>query len=179
MHFTVSLSIDLPATATIETIEPLIVDAGHHAMRAALLQAALVAQAHVQTCPACGHPHLHADGTSRRVVLASFSRVEVPVLRKRCAACGVRFRASADFFAPLAGANITPELGQQAALAGADAPFARATHALEQHTGAQLSPESLRLQTIMAPTSLTRSVSRPTVSLLPLPARSVLSARQR
>jgi hypothetical protein len=148
VRFTVSLTIDLPATATIETVEPLILDAGRQAMRDALRQAALAAQAHVQTCPACAHPRLHADGTARRVVLASFGRIEVPVLRKRCAACRHRFRASSAFFAPLQGANISPDLGYQAALAGADAPFTRAPQTLEQQAGAQLSDESLRLQTI-------------------------------
>lgn len=148
MRFTVSLTIEVPATATIETVEPLIVDAGRQAMRDALRQAALTAQAHVQTCPVCAHPRLHADGTARRVVLASFGRVVVPVLRKRCAACQHRFRASQAFFAPLQGANISPDLGYQAALAGADAPFTRATQTLEQQAGAQLSDESLRLQTI-------------------------------
>ena len=36
-------------------------------MRSALYHAALTAQVLVQTCPACAHPFLHSDGTSRRV----------------------------------------------------------------------------------------------------------------
>jgi sirohydrochlorin ferrochelatase len=48
VRFTVLLSIDLPASPTVETVEPLIIEAGYHVMRAALRQVALAAQAHVQ-----------------------------------------------------------------------------------------------------------------------------------
>ena len=178
MRFTVSLSIEVPATATIETIEPLIIDAGRQAMRSALHQAALAAQALVQTCPACAHPLLHSDGTSRRVVLASFGRVEVPVLRKRCAACRHRFRASTAFFAPLEGANISPELGHQAARAGADAPFRRATQTLEQQAGAHLSPESLRLQTIRHGAILAREQQEQAQRLLAPTANQIRAERE-
>ena len=148
VQITVSLTVDLPATADVNMVEPHILDAGRQAMREALRLAALHAQAQVERCPACDHPILHADGTDRRVVLASFGRVEVPVLRKRCAACAHRFRASAAFFAPLDGANVTAELGRQAAAAGAAAPFARAAHMLHEQAGAPVSPETVRQQTI-------------------------------
>jgi hypothetical protein len=101
VQITVSLTVDLPATADVNMVEPVILDGGRQAMREALRQAALAAQACVDHCPACGHPTLHADDTDRRVVLAGFGRVEVPVLRKRCAACQHRFRASAAFFTPV------------------------------------------------------------------------------
>lgn len=138
VQITVSLTVDLPATADVNTVEPLILDAGRQAMRQALHLAALRAQAHVACCPRCQHPTLHADGTARRVVLASFGRVAVPVLRKRCAACGHRFRAATAFFAPLDGANVTAELGRQAAQAGTEGPFARAAQTLNAGEAAAL-----------------------------------------
>ncbi len=148
MQITVSLTIEVPASADVNQVEPLIVDAGRQAMREALRLAALHAQAQIDHCPVCQHPTLHADGTGRRVVLASFGRVEVPVLRKRCAACAHRFRASTIFFASLDGANVTAALSRQAATAGADAPFARAAHRLHEQAGAQVSAETVRQQTI-------------------------------
>ncbi len=154
MQLTVSLTLDVPATADVNLVEPLIVDAGRQAMREALRLAPLHAQAQVDHCPACTHPILHADGTDRRVVLTCFGRVEVPVQRLRCAACAHRFRASAAFFAPLDGANVTGELGRQAALAGAEVPFARAAHTLQEQTGAQVSPETVRQQTVQHGTTV-------------------------
>ncbi len=47
VQITVSLTVDLPATADVNTAEPLILDAGRQAMRQALHLAALRAQAHV------------------------------------------------------------------------------------------------------------------------------------
>jgi hypothetical protein len=126
VQITVSLTIEVPARADVNQVEPRIIDAGRQAMREALRLAALHVHAQVDHCPACQHLTLHVDGTDRGVVLASFGRVEIPVLRKRCAACAHGFRASAAFFAPLDGANVTAELGRQAAVAGAEAPFARA-----------------------------------------------------
>ena len=178
VQITVSLTVDLPATADVDRVEPLILDAGRQAMREALRLAALHAQAQVATCPVCGHPRLHADGTDRRVVLASFGRVEVPVLRKRCAACRHRFRAAATFFAPLDGANVTAELGRQAAVAGADAPFARAAHTLQEHGGAQVSPETLRQQTIRHGTTIAQQHAQAAARLLTPTAADVRAERE-
>ena len=166
MQITVSLTVDLPATLDVNTIEPQILDAGRQAMREALRLAALHAQAQVTHCPRCAHPTLQADGTTRRVVLTSFGRVAVPVLRKRCAACRLRFRAAAAFFAPLHGANVTAELGRQAAEVGADRPFARAAHTLQQQAGAQVSAETVRQQTLRHGTAVAHAHAQVAEQLL-------------
>jgi hypothetical protein len=145
---TVSLTIDVPTAADVTTLEPAILAAGRQAMRQAFHTAALSAQALVTTCPRCSSPTLHADGTSQRVILSSFGRVLIPVLRKRCPSCGLRFRASRAFCAPLGPDNITPTLAQTAAEAGAAWPFAAAASWLDEQLGAQISPESVRKCTV-------------------------------
>lgn len=144
MQLTVSVTIDLPATADIDDAESAILVAGRHAMRLALSASAQMIQAHIHFCPACSAPFLHSDGTANRVVLTSFGRVDLPILRKRCPACGRRFRASSAFLAPLGLDNITPRLAHVAADAGASWPYATAARWLHDHLDAQISPESVR-----------------------------------
>lgn len=148
MQLTVSVTIDLPATASIADAETSILAAGRHAMRLALHATAQSVQAHVRSCPACSAPALHADGTAQRIVLTSFGRVDLPILRKRCPHCGLRFRASSTFLAPLGPDNITPHLAHVAADAGASWPYATAARWLRDTLDAQISPESVRRCTI-------------------------------
>ena len=141
------MTVDVPATATIDDAEAEIVAAGRHAMRLALSSAAQILQAHLFTCPACTSSALHADGTTERIVLTSFGRICLPVLRKQCSFCGLRFRASSAFLAPLDSDNITSRLGRLAADAGSAWPYATATHWLHDTLDAQISPESVRRRT--------------------------------
>ncbi len=114
----------------------------------------------------------------RRVVLTSFGRVEVPVQRLRWAACRHRFRAAATFFAPLDGANVTAALGRQAAAVGAEAPFARAARTLHAQTGAQVSPETVRQQTIRHGTTIAQQHAEVAERLLNPPATAIRAERE-
>jgi hypothetical protein len=61
VHIEVSLTVDVPATADVNVVEPQMVEAGRRAMREALRLAALRAQAQVARCPACAHSTLQPD----------------------------------------------------------------------------------------------------------------------
>ena len=88
MQITVSLTIDLPATADVNMVELHVLDAGRQARREALRLAAVQAHALVDHCPACSHPTLHAAGLDRRVVLTSFGRVGVLSGRAKSSSIG-------------------------------------------------------------------------------------------
>ncbi len=92
MYVTVSLKIDLEATASLSEMESQIQEAGREVMKAALKQALRQSDEYHMICPACRSQQTSTQGTKRRVLLTSFGRVEVALRRQRCQACGQRFR---------------------------------------------------------------------------------------
>lgn len=148
MYVTVSLKIDLEATATLTDLEEQIQQAGRAGMRAALKQALRQSEEQEQRCPKCGSERTQAEGTKRRVLLTRFGRVEVPLRRLRCQECRHLFRPAARCLAEIQGHTITPGLRELAALVGSSWPYATAAEVLKQLCGVSLSDERLRQLTI-------------------------------
>lgn len=144
MYVTVSLKIELDATASLTELERQIQEAGRTAMQTALKVAIRQQEDCQQTCPACGNEQPHSQGTKRRVLLTSFGRVEVPLKRLRCQHCGQRFRPADAWLAEVRGHNITPELRELASLVGSSWPYQTAAGVLKRLSGVQLSDERLR-----------------------------------
>lgn len=144
MHITVSLQIELEATASLPEMEQQIQAAGRVAMQAALKEALQQREEQVQTCPACGSEQVHRQGTKRRVLLTSFGRVEVPLKRLRCGQCRQRFRPALSCLSAVQGCNVTPALRDLAALVGSSWPYETAAGVLKRLSGVQLSDERLR-----------------------------------
>ncbi len=144
MHITVSVKIDLDATASLSDMEHHIQTAGRAAMQEALAQAIRQREAQHQTCSHCGSEQLHAYGTKRRVLLTSFGRVEVPLQRRRCQQCQQWFRPADACLAEVRGHTITPALRELASLVGSSWPYQTAAGMLMRLSGTQLSAERLR-----------------------------------
>lgn len=144
MQVTVSFSFDLPASGTVDSLEPIILDAGRRAMVAALQAACREYEALVSECPRCASTLLQNEGSDRRVVQCSFGRAELHLHLLRCEDCGRRFRPAEHFVACLEGANVSARLRQACILAGTSWPYATATGVLRDLCGAIISPESVR-----------------------------------
>lgn len=144
MYVTVSLKIDLDATATLSQLECQIEEAGRAAMKAALKQAIRAAEAQENRCPACGSDQFHTQGTKRRVLLTRFGRVDMPLKRLRCLACRQLFRPAERCLVEVKGHNVTPALRDLAALVGSGWPYETAAGILKQLSGVALSDERLR-----------------------------------
>jgi hypothetical protein len=144
MYVTVSVKIDLDATASLSDKERQIQEAGRAAMQAALKQAIQQREEEQQTCPACGSGQLRSQGTKRRVLLTSFGRVEVPLKRVRCRSCGQRFRPAEACLEEVRGHLITPALRDLATLVGSSWPYQTAAGILTRLSGVRLSDERLR-----------------------------------
>ncbi len=143
MQLTVSLKLDVPATAAISELELLIQEAGQQAMRLALGEAVRAYEAQHQTCPHCGSRLVHGEGTDRRVLRTLFGRVVLAPRRLRCQSCGRGFRPAQECLAPLKGQQVTPALARAAIQAGAAWPYATAARELAQLSGASISPEQV------------------------------------
>ncbi len=144
MQVTVSLTFDLPATANVDDLEPIIVNAGRRAMIAALQAACSEYEAMVRACPYCGATTLTAEGHDGRVVLCTFGRVELGLQRLHCHECGRRFRPAESFLACLEGGNVSAKLREAAILAGTSWSYAVAADVLGDLCGAAISPETVR-----------------------------------
>ena len=144
MQVTVSLTVDIPATADMNQIETLIHEAGQQAMRAATVQAVRVAEEQHKSCPHCASTLVHSEGTDRRIVLTKFGRVVLALRRLRCQACRRRFRPAEECLTCLQGGNVTAALSEACAEAGACWPYTTAAQVLKRLCGAQISPEHLR-----------------------------------
>ncbi len=84
MYVTVSLKIEVDATANLSQIEKHICEAGREAMKSALKQVIRQKEEQNKRCPACGNEQVRTHGTKPRVLLTSFGRVEIPLRRLRC-----------------------------------------------------------------------------------------------
>ncbi|HEU5375708.1 MAG TPA: hypothetical protein VFV38_09735 [Ktedonobacteraceae bacterium] len=144
MSLTVSLKIDLDASAGLCEMESQIQEAGREAMQEALKQAIRQSEQQQQICPECGSAQGHGEGTRRRVLLTCFGRVEVALRRVRCEECGQRSRPADWCLAAIKGSNVTPELGELAALVGCSWPYESAANVLKRLSGVQLSDERVR-----------------------------------
>lgn len=144
MQCTVVIQVEVDPEVGIARMEQAILEAGRAAMRQALGQAVRsYEQAHL-ACPWCGAQTSRSEGTVPRRVLTGFGRVVLAVRRQRCGGCGRRFRPAAGCLRELKGGNVTPELAQAGALAGASWPYATAARVLRRLCGAQISAEALR-----------------------------------
>ncbi len=167
MYVTVSLKIELDATASLTEMERQIQEAGKAAMQAALKAAIRQREAHQQACPACGSEQQRTQGTKRHVLLTSFGRVEVPLQRRRCQHCGQRFRPADACLADVWGHNITPALRELAGLVGSSWPYETAAGVLQRLSGVQISDERLR--------QLTNEQGRTLAELQQAHARKILA----
>ena len=150
MQITVSMTADVPPSATIDEAEPLIVAAGHAAMRAAVEATCREYEGRVVACPVCRGGDLQRDGSAARQLCTSFGRVHLQVRRLRCEDCGHRFRPADPFLARLDGCAATARLRTAAALAGSSWPYHTAALVLRELCGAHISAESVRQLTIAA-----------------------------
>lgn len=147
MQISVLLTVELPASETIDAVEPVIVAAGQQAMRAAVQQACRESERRVASCPSCSSDALQSDGTDERRLRTSFGRVVLTLRRLRCEGCGARFRPAEAFVATLGGVNITARLREACVLAGSSWPYQTAALVLRTLCGAEISAESVRLLT--------------------------------
>jgi hypothetical protein len=132
MYVTVSLKIELEATAPLSHLENQIEEAGRAAMKAAFKQAIQQNEQQHTGCPRCGSDQVHTRGTKRRVLLTRFGRVDVPLKRLRCQACCQVFRPAERCLAEVKGHNITPALRDLAALVGSSWPYETAAGVLKR-----------------------------------------------
>jgi hypothetical protein len=144
MYVTVSLKINLDATASLSQMERQIEQAGREAMKEALEQAIHQREDQQQHCPSCGSKQIRTQGTKRRVLLTRFGRVEMPLKRLRCQECRHFFRPAESCLAEVKGHNVTPDLRELAALVGSSWPYETAAGVLKRLCGVQLSDERLR-----------------------------------
>jgi hypothetical protein len=147
MHVQVSLTIEIAASASITEMEQSIQEAGQQGMREALKQAIRHWEDQNQTCPSCGEKQRRLEGTTRRVIAATFGRVEVARRRFRCQACWRRWCPANHVLAELKGGTISQPLQEAARLAGCSWPYRVASHLLKKLSGAQISAEEIRLLT--------------------------------
>jgi hypothetical protein len=147
MQVQVSLKIEISASAGIVQMEQEIQEAGHQAMREALKKAVRQWEEQQMSCPRCGSQHLRLEGTVRRVIATLFGRVDVQRRRFRCQDCLYRWCPAKELLAELAGATVSPPLQEAAALVGASWPYRVAQKLLKRLSGAQISPEEVRLLT--------------------------------
>lgn len=150
MQIRVSVTVDLPASGTIDAVEPLIVAAGQGAMRAAVQAACREYERQVRACPHCQGEALQSRGTDERRVRTSFGRVVLHLRRLRCEACGRRVRPADPFLATLGGLTVTARLREACALAGSSWPYQTAALVLRGLCGAEVSAEWVRQLTVRA-----------------------------
>lgn len=146
----VSLTLELPASGDVNSLEPIVVQAGRRAMENALREACREYERQVVACPHCQSERLQGEGTDRRILLCSFGRVELYLRRLRCEQCWQRFRPADRFLSCLEGGNVSAQLKQACVLAGASWPYATAATVLRDLCGAKVSAETVRQLTRQA-----------------------------
>lgn len=103
----VSLIVEIPASADINEIEERVQEAGRQVMRRATQQAVREQEEQQMRCTYCLSEDVKRKGTKRRVVLTTYGREELGVLRRRCQQCGQGFRSAGACLKSLAGKNVT------------------------------------------------------------------------
>jgi hypothetical protein len=98
MQITVSLIVDIPASADIDEIESLVQAAGRQAMCEAVQKAVRASEEEKKTCPHCGREQRRTEGTKRRVIQTRFGRIDLSVRQMRCQGCGRRYRPVEAFW---------------------------------------------------------------------------------
>src|SRR5262249_34097204 len=114
VQITVSVTVELPASGTIDAVERLVVAAGQAAMRAAVQAACGEYERQVAACPACRSDLLQSEGTDARRLRTSVGRVQLAMRRLRCEGGGHRCRPAESFVATQADAAarlLTPAAG--------------------------------------------------------------------
>jgi hypothetical protein len=144
MEITVSLTVELGATADFDAVEPQIVAEGRRAMVQAVRAVCREYEGRTGSCPHCQSPLLQSEGTDRRVLLCHFGRVEVMLRRLRCEGCGAHFRPADAFLACLQGGNLSRTLREACVLAGTSWPYRTAARVLHELCGARVSAETVR-----------------------------------
>lgn len=144
MQVTVSFTFELSASGDVDSLEPIILNAGRQAMVTALQAACREYEAMISECPCCASTLLQNEGSDRRVVQCSFGRAELYLHLLRCETCGRRFRPAEPFVACLEGSNVSAKLKEACVLAGTSWPYATAAGVLRDLCGATISPESVR-----------------------------------
>jgi hypothetical protein len=150
VQVTVSLTVEVAASANVDEVEALIVEAGRKAMVEALRGVCREYEAEARQCRKCGSEQLRTEGTYRRVLLTSFGKVVLNLRRLRCQECQVRVRPIEPLLKCLEGANVTGRLREACVLAGSSWPFKTASRVLKDLCGAKVSPESIRQITVDA-----------------------------
>jgi len=153
----VSISVELPASGTVDDVEPVLVAAGQQAMRAAVQAVCRDAERQAHACPHCASARLQSAGSDERQIQASFGRVRLHLRRLRCEDCGRRFRPADPFLVSLAGGNVTSRLRVACVLAGSSWPYQTAATVLRDLCGAEISAEWVRQLTNAAGTQEARS----------------------
>jgi hypothetical protein len=150
VQITVSITVDLPASGTIDDVEPLIVAAGQRAMRAAVQAACREYERQPAACPRCASERLQGIGTDERRLRTSFGRTVLHLRRLRCEDCGRCVRPADAFLTVLSGMNVTARLREACVLAGSSWPFQTAALVLRGLCGAEISGEWVRQLTLAA-----------------------------
>jgi hypothetical protein len=177
VQITVSITIDLPASGTIDEVEPLVVDAGQRAMRAAVQAACREYERQGHACPHCGSALLQSHGTDERRLRTSFGQVLLHLRRLRCEACGRQFRPAAPFLASLGGLNVTARLREACVLAGSSWPYQTAAVVLRGLCGAEISGEWIRRVTTAAGQAEARAQAEAAARLVTPSAATVRAGR--
>jgi hypothetical protein len=152
MQCTVQVVVEIGEEVGVNGIEAAVREAGRQAMRQAVGQAVRAYEALHPACPRCGSVQSQSQGTVRRHLLTGFGPVTVALRRHRCGVCGRRFRPARGCLAEMGRGRVTAELAAACALAGASWPYATAAQVLHRLSGAQVSAEEVRRQTIQAGT---------------------------
>jgi hypothetical protein len=147
MLVTVSLQVELDASAGINTLEEQVVQHGRTVMQQLLVQGLREYEAAHAACGQCGGVHARSQGSRRRVLLTRFGRVVVRLRRRQCRTCGAVYWPAAGCLRELGGRNVTAVLARTCVLAGTSWPYGEAARVVHELCGAQVSAETVRTLT--------------------------------
>jgi hypothetical protein len=171
------MTVEVPASGTIDDIEPLVAAAGARAMRAAVQAVCREYEQRVGACPRCQGIALQSEGTDERRLRTSFGRVRLALRRLRCEDCGRRFRPADAFVATLGEGTITARLRDACVLAGSSWPYRTAALVLRGLCAAEISAESVRQLTNAAGAREARAQAEAAARLVAPTAAAVRTER--
>ena len=123
MQVQVSLTIEIGASASIAEMEQRMQEAGQQAMREALKQAVRRWEDQHRVCPHCGEKQRRLEGTVRRMIAATFGRVEVARRRFRGLGCWQRWCPANQLFTELKGGTISQPCKKRRGFRGVPGPI--------------------------------------------------------